>query len=86
MRVDDIVSQHLSTFRSDVRARMDAEHKNATRRTYNSFEVVQLGVGHWGMEGWKYSGVMERGRKVGEPLPKDIIAKLQVWARARGSL
>ena len=84
MRTDDIISQHLNTFRSDVRARMDAEHKNATRRAYNSFEVVRLGAGHWGMEGWRYSGVMERGREAHKNLPKEIIANLQMWARAKG--
>lgn len=82
-RIDDILLEELGRTRAEIQSRIVAEGKEASGKTRQSMQEVALGSQHAGIEGFQYSGVMERGRLPGR-VPADFVQKLTEWATVKG--
>jgi len=69
--------------KDEIVSRISSQGKTASGATQNSFDVAPTGPLSVGIYGFRYAGVMERGRGRGG-IPAGFVHVLDRWARAKG--
>jgi hypothetical protein len=83
MTTEELLLEQMSITRAEIQGRIITQRKYAEWNTYKSMKEVPLGFGRAGIEGWQYSGVLERPRKP-DFVPADFVQILTRWANVKG--
>jgi hypothetical protein len=80
--IQKIVSEELEIAKSEIIARTNDAGQTTTGKTIAGFEVFTDEKGGR-LEGYDYSGVLERGRRPGN-VPEDFNLIIEDWMKAKG--
>ena len=83
MTTEELLLEQMSVTRAEIQGRIITQRKYVEGNTYKSMKEVPLGFGRAGIEGWQYSGVLERPRKP-DFVPADFVQILTRWANVKG--